>query len=134
MLDYLPNAFGRRAGFDVDINHIFSQCLLAVISLVQVGVGDRGARYCTVCEAELPLCLVIVTALPRLGFHIKSTAGAEARKVNLELALFSLNVLFLFLSLGHLLQRKGVLKQVGVMCMQKSDDLLVYAASLICSL
>ena len=65
--DCVPSAFGGRAGFDVDISHVFPQCVLAAITLVGSGVGDGEARTGTGCEAGLPLFTVAVTTLSGTG-------------------------------------------------------------------
>ena len=41
---YRPNAFGKRAGFDVDTSHVFPQGVLAAITFVVDVAGDRGAK------------------------------------------------------------------------------------------
>ena len=42
------NAFGRKAVFDMASSHIFHQGVLAAITLVVGGAGDREARAGTV--------------------------------------------------------------------------------------
>ena len=37
---HVPNAFGRRVGFDLVASHIFPQGVLAAITLVVGGAGD----------------------------------------------------------------------------------------------
>ena len=57
----MPNAFGGRAGFDVDVSHIFPQHALATIILVMDVAGDGGPRAGGGCEVGL-LCSVLVPA------------------------------------------------------------------------
>lgn len=64
------NAFGRKAGFDMDSSHIFHQGVLAAISLVVGGAGDKAARAGTRYEAGL-LCTVAVTSLSGAGSDSK---------------------------------------------------------------
>ena len=59
----VTSAFGERAGFDVDVSHIFPQDVLVIITLVGSVAYNRGARTCTGCEAGLPLCSVAITTL-----------------------------------------------------------------------
>ena len=63
----MPNAFGRRAGFDVDASHVFPQGVLAAIALVGGGAGDGGASAGARCEIGFPLCSVAITALSGTG-------------------------------------------------------------------
>ena len=58
------NAFGGRAGFDVDASHVFPQNVLAAITLVSGGAGDRAGLG---CEARILLWSVAITALPGTG-------------------------------------------------------------------
>lgn len=62
----MTNAFGGRTGFDMDISHVFSQDLLAAITLVMSVAGDGVARAGSGCEMGLPLRLVSATALSGL--------------------------------------------------------------------
>ena len=64
---HLPNAFGKRTGFDVDTSHIFLQGVLITITSVGGVAGDGGARACTVCEAGLLLCSVAIPTLSGVG-------------------------------------------------------------------
>lgn len=41
---HLLSSFGERAEFDVNINHIFPQEMLAAITLIGCGAGEGGAR------------------------------------------------------------------------------------------
>lgn len=46
----VPSDFGRRAGFDVIMSHVFPQGVLALITLVEGRVGNGGARLRAKCE------------------------------------------------------------------------------------
>ena len=50
---HVPNAFGGKAGLDVDASHVFPQGVLPAVTFVGDGAGDGGARACTGCEAGL---------------------------------------------------------------------------------
>ena len=64
---HLLNVFGVRAGFDADACHLFSQGVLAAVTLVGGVVDVGGARACTGCEVRLALCSVAVTVLSQVG-------------------------------------------------------------------
>ena len=51
---HVPNVLDRRAGFDVDVNHIFPQGVLTALVLVGSGAGGGGMRAEAGCEAKLP--------------------------------------------------------------------------------
>ena len=53
---HVPNAFGERAGFDVDPSHVFPQGVLAAITLVGSGTRDGSARAGALCKVRRPLC------------------------------------------------------------------------------
>ena len=59
----VPNAFGGRAGFEMDVTYIFPQGTVAAITFIGRGAGDEGARAGIGCEVGLPLCSVAKTAL-----------------------------------------------------------------------
>ena len=59
----MPSAFGGRAGFDVDISHVFLQGVLAAITFVGDGAEDGGAVAGSRCEVGLPLFAVAITTL-----------------------------------------------------------------------
>ena len=59
----VPNAFGGRAGFDMNTSHIFPQGVLAAITLVRSGAGEGGARAGSRCELGLLLYSVAISAL-----------------------------------------------------------------------
>ena len=40
----MPNAFGRRVGFDVNASHVFAQGVLAAMALVVGGAGVGRAE------------------------------------------------------------------------------------------
>ena len=63
----MPNAFGGRAGFDVDGSHAFPQGVLTAITLVGCVADDGGARTCAGCEVGLLLCSVVITAMSGAG-------------------------------------------------------------------
>ena len=56
----VPSGFGERAEFDVNTSHVFPQGVLAAITLVGCGAGDRGVRAKARCELRIPLCSVAV--------------------------------------------------------------------------
>ena len=64
----MSNAFGGRAGFDVDVSHVFPQGVLAALIFVVVRAGGGGARAGAGCEVGLPLCSTALTALLGVGF------------------------------------------------------------------
>ena len=41
---HVPTAFGGRAGFDLNISHVFPQSVQAAITLLVCGAGERGAK------------------------------------------------------------------------------------------
>ena len=51
---HVPNAFGGRAGFDMDESHVFPQSVLAAITWVESGPGDGGATAGAGCGVGLP--------------------------------------------------------------------------------
>ena len=53
--------FGVRAGFGMDVSHVFPQSVLAVIPLLGGVIGVY--RACAECEAVLPLFSMAITAL-----------------------------------------------------------------------
>lgn len=53
--------------FEVDVCHVFPQGVLADITFVWSGLGDGWTRPGNVCEEELPLCSVAITALLGMG-------------------------------------------------------------------
>ena len=55
---YVPNAFCGKVGFDMNIKHIFPQCVLVAIILVGIGAKDERARAGACYGARLPLCPV----------------------------------------------------------------------------
>ena len=63
----VPNAFGGRAGFEMDVTYIFPQGTVAAITFIGRGAGDEGARAGIGCEVGLPLCSVAITPLLWLG-------------------------------------------------------------------
>ena len=60
---HATNAFGERAGFDMDTSHVFPHGVLAAITLAGNEARDGGARAGIGCEAGLRLCSVTITAL-----------------------------------------------------------------------
>ena len=62
----MPDAFGGRAGFDVDASHIFPQHGLATVILRMDMAGDGGPRAGGGCEVGL-LCSVLVPAQLGVG-------------------------------------------------------------------
>ena len=93
--------------------------MLAAITLV-MGELEPGVQ----CDMGLPLCLVAITIL--FVSRCSQVDRAEGLFIRLGLALFSLSVCFFLLPiLKPLLQRRGVLKQVGFVHLQKSEALPV---------
>ena len=86
---HVPSGFGGRAGSDKDVSYVFTQGVLAAITMVGGGAGDRGAR--TRARYDLLLCLVARKHPIRVvvGSHV---AGAEALKFVSKLAPFLLSV------------------------------------------
>lgn len=68
---HVPNAFGERAGFDVDPSHVFPQGVLEAITLLGSDAGERGTSAGTGCVVGF-LSSVTVTNLPELGVLILS--------------------------------------------------------------
>lgn len=66
-IDFVYSGFGGRAEFEVNTNHIFPQCMLSVITLLEDGAGGRGAKARARCESELTLFLMAITALSGVG-------------------------------------------------------------------
>ena len=62
----MPSGFAVRYGFDVNTNAVFPQGVLAAITAVLGGAGERGDRATARCEVGLPLCPVANTALLRV--------------------------------------------------------------------
>lgn len=62
----MPSGFAVRYGFDVNTSAVFPQGVLAPITVVLGGAGERGDRAPARCEAGLPLCPVANTALLRV--------------------------------------------------------------------
>lgn len=91
----VSNIFGVRAGFDLDTRHIFPQGVLATVTLIGGVVAVRGSKGCT--SFLVSGCHSLVR-----DAVFSSVTGNKALKVELNQALFSLNV--------HLPQRRGVLK------------------------
>lgn len=59
----MHRAFCRRAGFVLNIRHIFPQGVLEAVALVVYEVGDGEDRVGVKCEVELLLCSVTITNL-----------------------------------------------------------------------
>ena len=80
---HVPSGFGGRAGADKHVSYVFTQGVLAAITMVGGGAGDRGAR--TRARYDLLLCLVAKNYPIRVvvGSHV---AGAEALQVGSKLA------------------------------------------------
>ena len=57
----VSSIFGVRAGFGMDVSHVFPQSVLAVIPLLGGVIGVY--RACAECEAVLPLFSMAITAL-----------------------------------------------------------------------
>ena len=86
---HVPSGFGGRAGSDVLVSYVFTQGVLAAITMVGGGAGDRGAR--TGARYDLLLCLVAKKHPIRVGVG-SHVAGAEALKFVSKLAPFLLSV------------------------------------------
>lgn len=61
------NIFGVRAGFVMGVTHIFPQSVLAFVPLRQSVIAVVVSRVCIICEVELPLSSMAVTAYQGLG-------------------------------------------------------------------
>ena len=59
------NIFSASAVFNMDICHVFPQCVLAIIPLIG---GVTGVVMTVGCSAGPPLCCVVITALSAAGF------------------------------------------------------------------
>lgn len=111
---HVPHAFRGSAGFDVDTIHISQGVPEAIILVVSVA-SNRGARAHAVCEAGLFRSKVF-----------SQFTQEEVVRVGLNLAVFHLSVCVSFSPpLRILPQRRGVLKQMGLMPLQRSDALPV---------
>ena len=85
----LPRGFGGGAGSDMSTSYVFTQGVLAAITLMRGGAGDGGART----RASYDLGLLCLVANNLLGGVVRSqVAGAEALKFESELAPFLLRV------------------------------------------
>lgn len=89
--DCVPSVFGGRAGFDENMSHVFPQGVLATITLVVGGAGDRRAVTYTGCDFGLPFCSISCNYLSGAR-STSQDAKVEALEVRLELALFPLSV------------------------------------------
>lgn len=111
---HVPRAVCGRAGFDVDASPIFPQGVLTAA----IWVRERGWRWRRWNWSRLwgtVSSLLSGCHHPRRGRTCSQVAGVEALRVRLELTLRPLKcVFFLLPTLGFLLQRKRVLKQVGL--------------------
>ena len=67
----VPNAYGGKAGSDVDASHIFPQGVLTALTLVGGGARDGRARAEARCKTGLPLCSVAITAPSRVRSNPK---------------------------------------------------------------
>lgn len=63
----VPIGFGRKARSKVNTGHVFSQGVLAAITLVEGGAGDAGGKARFRCELGLLLYSVAVTTLSGVG-------------------------------------------------------------------
>ena len=63
----VPNVFGGKSGFDMVPSHIFSQGMLAAITLVWGGPGDGIGRAGARCEVGFPFCSMAITNLSGAG-------------------------------------------------------------------
>ena len=68
---FVSNAFGGRAGFDVDASYIFPQSVLAAVTLVGGEAGRRVGRAGAECEVGFSPCSVAVTTQLWVGSHPK---------------------------------------------------------------
>ena len=106
-VDCVPSVSGARTGFHVDTSHIFSQRVLATITLIGGVTGAGGARACARCEVGLPLCSVAVTTLSGVGSAPSCWSGSPEGQPQAGFVLF----MFLLLpALKPLPQRRGVVK------------------------
>ena len=62
----MPSGLGGRAGSDISIGHVFSQCVLAAITLVGGRGRVGGARARARCKLGLLLCS-LATTTSRVG-------------------------------------------------------------------
>ena len=94
----VSNAFGGKAGFNVDVIHFFPQGVLSAITLVWRVTRDRVARDGVWFETGLLLCPYSLVQ-GKVQYHV---AGAEALKFGPELTLFPLSVVFPLPTVGPL--------------------------------
>ena len=108
-VDCLPSVSGVRTGFHADTSHIFSQGVLATITLIRGVTGAVGARDCARCEVGLPLCSVAVTTLSGVGSAPSCWSESPEGWSQAGFVLFK--CMFLLLpALKPLPQRRGVVK------------------------
>ena len=120
----VSNAFDVRAGFDMNASHIFLQVVLTAITFLGGWAGNGGTRACAVCEVGLPFFSVAITALSGAGSDLKLLEGSpEGQPLAASVPLKC--VPFLLLIPGLLSQRRGVLYQMGPLCLQRSNVLPV---------
>ena len=106
----VPRGFGEKAGYDMSTSHIFPQDVLAALTLVRGGAGDRVAKARVRCESGFFLFTVSNSTL--LGVEVGSqVTGTEALGVGSKLVLFSKCVFSPIPALAHLPQRGAVLEQ-----------------------
>ena len=69
---HVPSGLGERAESDVSMSHVFSQFVLAAITLVGGEAAGEGARARARCELDTPFCsvtyttILVVWAIPKL--------------------------------------------------------------------
>lgn len=69
---HVPNGFNCRAEFDVKTSQVFSQAVLAAVTLVGSRAGAGGTRAGARCEEGLLLCSVaIIDSTSILGLRGK---------------------------------------------------------------
>lgn len=85
----VPSGFGGRAGFDINIGHLFPQGELPAVTLVGGGTGVGWATDNVSRGFSSAQWLTLLCIQGRVGCH---DAGAEALKVKSKLAMFPLRV------------------------------------------
>ena len=105
----------------MDTSHNFSH-IVAAITLVVGEFGDEVAVVGTGCEVGLPFCSVAIIALSG-GCDLISSCWSRSPECWAQAGSVPFKSVFPLPTPGPLPQRRGVLKQVGPMCIQRAKVL-----------